>query len=151
LFDELDWENITDPPPGAPYPIRSFIAIMAILTIFSTWPQEALIRIFDPTNQLGNIVMVHFCAIRFLLSSLSAPKNALTTPVRATIQWATRILAAIDDGVGDDWTKYVEWPRKILRCMEACTERNKGFTMEDVRSMLLQDPGALKEGRARRY
>jgi hypothetical protein len=151
LFDELDWENITDPPPGAPYPIRSFIAIMAILTIFSTWPQEALIRIFDPTNQLGNIVMVHFCAIRFLLSSLSAPKNALTTPVRATIQWATRILAAIDDGVGGGWTKYVEWPRKILRCMEACTERNKGFTMEDVRSMLLQDPGALKEGRARRY
>ncbi|KAI4926658.1 hypothetical protein J4E85_006952 [Alternaria conjuncta] len=151
VFDNIDWENVTDPLPGAPYPIRSFAAMMVILTIFSTWPHEALMRMFDRTNQLGNVVMAHFCAVRFILSSLAAPKMALKTPTRATVQWNALIMAAIDDDESGEWSKYVEWPRKILRCMEACCERHKGFTMDDVRSMLLNDPGAFKEGRARRY
>jgi len=150
-FDSIDWGNITDPTPGAPYPLRSFAAMMVILTIFSTWPHEALMRMFDRTNQLGNVIMAHFCAVRFVLSSLAAPKMALKTPTRATVQWNALIISAVDDDKSGEWTKYVEWPRKILRCMEACCERHKGFTMEDVRSMLLHDPGAFKEGRARRY
>ncbi|KAI4712684.1 hypothetical protein J4E89_002952 [Alternaria sp. Ai002NY15] len=151
VFDNIDWENVTDPLPGAPYPIRSFAAMMVILTIFSTWPHEALMRMFDRTNQLGNVIMAHFCAVRFILSSIAAPKMALKTPTRATVQWNALIIAAIDDDESGEWTKYVEWPGKILRCMEACCERHKGFTMDDVRSMLLNDPGAFKEGRARRY
>ncbi|KAG9185331.1 hypothetical protein G6011_07875 [Alternaria panax] len=151
FFDTIDWENLTTAPPGAPYPLQSFIAIMAILTIFSTWPHDALMHVFDPTNQLGNVVMAHFCAIRFVLSPLSAPRNALTTPIRATTQWSARIIAAIDDNESGEWAQYVEWPKKILRCMEACIEKHKGFTMEDVRDMLLRDPGAFKEGRAQNY
>ncbi|KAI4646520.1 uncharacterized protein J4E79_010583 [Alternaria viburni] len=115
VFDNIDWENVTDPLPGAPYPIRSFAAMMVILTIFSTWPHEALMRMFDRTNQLGNVVMAHFCAVRFILSSLAAPKMALKTPTRATVQWNALIMAAIDDDESGEWTKYVEWPRKILR------------------------------------
>ncbi|KAI4949105.1 hypothetical protein J4E91_005569 [Alternaria rosae] len=151
VFDEIDWENITDAPPGAPDSDRSFVSILAILTIFSTWPHEALMHIFDPTNQIGNVVLAHFCAVRFLLSTLSAPKNALKSPIRATVQWNARIIAAVDADASGQWVKYVEWPRKILQCMEACVEKHKGFTMEDVRNMLLRDPGAFKEGRARRY
>ncbi len=148
VFDEIDWENVTVPPSGAPYPLQSFLAIMAILTIFSTWPHEAIMQVFDPTNQLGNIVMAHFTTIRFVVAPLSAPRNALTTPTRATIQWTARIIAAIDDDESGEWARYVEWPRKILRCMEACIAKHKGFTMGDMRDMLLQDPGAFKEGRA---
>ena len=151
VFDEVDWENLTTAPPGAPYPLQSFIAVMAILTIFSTWPHDELMHIFDTTNQLSNIVMAHFCAIRFVLSPLSAPRNAVTTPTRATTQWCSRIIAAIDDDESGEWAQYVEWPKKILRCMEACIGKHKGFTMEDVRDMLLRDPGAFKEGRGRNY
>ncbi|KAI4632530.1 uncharacterized protein J4E87_002003 [Alternaria ethzedia] len=116
-FDNIDWENVTDPLPGAPYPIRSFAAMMVILTIFSTWPHEALMRMFDRTNQLGNVIMAHFCAVRFILSSIAAPKMALKTPTRATVQWNALIMAAIDDDESGEWTKYVEWPRKILRSL----------------------------------
>lgn len=151
VFDKIDWENLTTAPPGAPYPLQSFIAVMAILTIFSTWPHDGLMHVFDPTNQLGNVVMAHFCAIRFVLSPLSAPRNALTTPIRATAQWSARIIAAIDDDESGEWAQYVEWPKKILRCMEECIEKHKGFTMEGVRDMLLRDPGAFKEGRGRNY
>ncbi|KAH6841911.1 hypothetical protein B0T12DRAFT_361726 [Alternaria alternata] len=151
VFDKIDWENLTTAPPGAPYPLQSFIAVMAILTIFSTWPHDGLMHVFDPTNQLGNVVMAHFCAIRFVLSPLSAPRNALTTPIRATAQWSAQIIAAIDDDESGEWAQYVEWPKKILRCMEECIEKHKGFTMEGVRDMLLRDPGAFKEGRGRNY
>jgi hypothetical protein len=151
VFDKINWENLTTAPPGAPSPLQSFIAVMAILTIFSTWPHDELMHIFDTTNQLSNIVMAHFCAIRFVLSPLSAPRNALTTPTRATTQWHAKIIAAIDDDDSGEWSQYVAWPKKILRCMEACIEKNKGFNMEDVRDMLLRDPGAFKEGRARNY
>ena len=37
-----------------------------------------------------------------------------------------------------------------MQCMQACIERNKAFTLADVRDMLINDPGAFKEGRARR-
>ncbi|EDU48308.1 conserved hypothetical protein [Pyrenophora tritici-repentis Pt-1C-BFP] len=151
-FQHIDWSAITTPPPGAPNPIPSFIAFTAILTIFSTWPHNALVHVFDPTNQLGNIVLAHFCAIRFVLSPLSVPKNALRTPTKAVVEWFVKIIAAVDEDEGDgEWSRYVVWPRKILHCLQACVERNKGFTLADVRDMLLYDPSAFKEGRARRF
>lgn len=150
-FQDIDWANITTPPPGAPYPISSFKALMEILTIFSTWPYDALVHIFDPTNQVGNIVLAHFCAIRLILSPLTAPKNALKTPTRAVIEWSAKIIAAVDEDEGPgEFAQYVQWPRKIMRCMQACVEKNKGFTMADVKYILIHDPGAFREGRARR-
>ncbi|KAI0571359.1 Zn-clus multi-domain protein, partial [Pyrenophora tritici-repentis] len=105
-FQHIDWSAITTPPPGAPNPIPSFIAFTAILTIFSTWPHNALVHVFDPTNQLGNIVLAHFCAIRFVLSPLSVPKNALRTPTKAVVEWFVKIIAAVDEDEGDgEWSR----------------------------------------------
>ncbi|KAI0591398.1 hypothetical protein Alg130_01345 [Pyrenophora tritici-repentis] len=106
-FQHIDWSAITTPPPGAPNPIPSFIAFTAILTIFSTWPHNALVHVFDPTNQLGNIVLAHFCAIRFVLSPLSVPKNALRTPTKAVVEWFVKIIAAVDEDEGDgEWSRF---------------------------------------------
>ncbi|KNG50166.1 hypothetical protein TW65_03085 [Stemphylium lycopersici] len=149
VFSDIDWENITTAPPGAPLPLTSFVAMMAILTIFSTWPHDALVYIFDQGNHIGNVVMAHFCAIRFFLSPLTAPKIALRTPTKATVQWSARIMAAIDeDDESGEWAQYVEWPRKIQQCMQACVDKNRGFTMGDIRDMVTQDSDAFKEGRA---
>jgi hypothetical protein len=149
-FHDIDWENITTPPLREPDPLESFKALMATLTILATWDHASLIRLFDSTNQVGNIVMAHFCAVRFVVSPLSAPKNAMTTPTKAVVEWMSRIIAAVDEGEGE-WGMYVEWPRKILKCMQRNVERKRGFTMGDVRDMLLHDPGAFKEGRARNF
>jgi hypothetical protein len=149
VFQDIDWAHITTAPPSAPNPLMSFKALMATLTILATWPHDSLVQVFDPANQLGNIVMAHFCAVRFVLSPLSAPKHAMRTPTKAVVKWTARIIAAVDEGEGD-WGMYVEWPRKILRCMQACVEKKRGFTMGDVRDMLVKDPGAFKEGRVGR-
>jgi hypothetical protein len=151
-FQDIDWTTITSPTASKPDALRSYKAFMAVLTILSTWPHDALIHLFDSTNQLGNIVMAHFTAIRFVVAPLSAPKNAMKTPTGAVVNWMAKIIAAVDED--DDtgvWAQYVAWPRKILKCMQACVERKKGFTMGDVRDMLLYDPEAFKEGRAREY
>ncbi|CAA9960149.1 Zn-clus multi-domain protein [Pyrenophora teres f. maculata] len=109
IFQHIDWTTITIPPPGAPNPISSFIAFMTILTIFSTWPHDALVHVFDPTNQLGSIVLAHFCAIRFVLSPLSMPKDASRTPTKAVVEWFARIIAAIDeDEASGEWARYVK-------------------------------------------
>ncbi|KAE8872774.1 hypothetical protein PTNB73_01925 [Pyrenophora teres f. teres] len=109
IFQHIDWTTITIPPPGAPNPISSFIAFMTILTIFSTWPHDALVHVFDPTNQLGSIVLAHFCAIRFVLSPLSMPKDASRTPTKAVVEWFARIIAAIDeDEASGERARYVK-------------------------------------------
>ena len=151
VFHEIDWDNITTAPAGSPSPLRSFQGMMAILTIFATWPQEALVHIFDSNNRLGNIILAHFSAIRFILAPMTAQQSALRTPTRAIVQWSVKIIAIVDEyDKGGEWSKYVEWPRKILKCVELCLEKHRGFTIGDVRDLFLRDPGAFKEGRAPR-
>ncbi|EUC42188.1 hypothetical protein COCMIDRAFT_104220 [Bipolaris oryzae ATCC 44560] len=151
VFHEIDWDNITTAPAGSPSPVRSFQGMMAVLTIFATWPQEALVHIFDSNNRLGNIILAHFSAIRFILAPMTAEQSALRTPTRAIVQWSAKIIASIDGyDKGGEWSQYVEWPRKILRCVEFCLEKHRGFTIGDVRDLFLRDPGAFKEGRAPR-
>jgi hypothetical protein len=151
-FQDIDWTNITTPISSTPDALGSYKAFMAILTILSTWPHDALLHLFDSTNQLGNIVMAHFTAIRFAVASLSAPKNAMKSPTGAVVDWMAKIIAAVDeDDDTGEWAQYLAWPRKILRCMQASLERKKGFTVGDTHDMLLYDPGAFKEGRAREY
>jgi hypothetical protein len=94
--------------------------------------------------------MVHFLAVRCVVSPLSSPQTGMKTPVRAMVKWIERIMDAIEDDGEVAWTKYVVWPAKVLRCMKACVERKKGLIFEDVYEMLLNDPGAFKEGRARK-
>jgi hypothetical protein len=151
VFHDIDWESITTPPAGSPLPLGSFQAMVAILTIFSTWPQEALFHIFDPKNHLSNVIMAHFSAIRFILSALAAPEDALRAPIRAVVQWSAKFIAAIDDDdKSGEWAQYVELPRKIIRCVQICVEKNRGYTMADLRDLYIRDPGAFKEGRAPR-
>jgi hypothetical protein len=150
-FYNIDWANITTPPLRTPNRLKSFKALMSTLIILATCDQEALLSVFNPTNQVGNIVMAHFCTIRFVFSPLSAPKNAMRTPAKAVIDWTAKIIAAIEDDPDKEWAKYVEWPKKILRSMQACVKKNRGLTIGDVRDMLLHDPVAFKEGRAPGY
>ncbi|KAF1851687.1 uncharacterized protein K460DRAFT_373639 [Cucurbitaria berberidis CBS 394.84] len=149
-FDDIDWDTVTIPPSSNRDPLRSFNALMSTLVVFSTWPYDALVHLFSPTNQLGNVVLAHCCTVRVIISPLSAPKNAMRTPIRAMIEWAVKIVAAVEDDENVKWTEYVAWPKKILQCMQACVEKKKGSTFEDLYEMLLNDPGAFKEGRARR-
>lgn len=151
-LQNIDWETITSPPASSPLPFTSFQAMMAILNIFATWPHEAVLHIFDSKNHVGNIVMAHFSAIRFILSPLAAPRKSLQTPTKAVVQWLANIIATIDDNdESGEWSQYIEWPRKLARCMEACVEKNRGLTAGDVRDIFLRDPGAFKEGRAPRF
>ncbi|KAH7090490.1 hypothetical protein FB567DRAFT_519984 [Paraphoma chrysanthemicola] len=147
-FDLLPWDKLLTPPGPEPDPVRSFNALMYSLLILANWPQDSLMHLFDPTNQVGNIVMVHFLAVRCVVSPLSSPQTGMKTPVRAMVKWIERIMDAIEDDGEAEWTKYVVWPAKVLRCMKACVERKKGLMFEDVYEMLLNDPGAFKEGRA---
>ncbi|USP81252.1 hypothetical protein yc1106_08526 [Curvularia clavata] len=151
-LQNIDWENIITPSASFPLPFTSFQAMTAILSIFATWPHEAILHIFGPKNHVGNIVMAHFSAIRFILSPLAAPRKSLQTPTKAVVQWLANIIATIDDNdESKKWAQYIEWPRKIARCMEACVEKNRGFTTGDVRDLFMRDPGAFREGRAPRF
>ncbi|CAO2651298.1 Nn.00g095950.m01.CDS01 [Neocucurbitaria sp. VM-36] len=149
-FDDIDWDNITVPPTPNPDPIGSFNAMMSTLLILTTWPYDDIVHVLSPTNQLGNVIMAHFCAIRAIVSPLSAPKAALKSPVKAVIEWTTQIIVAVEDDEDVKWTEYIEWPKKILRCLRACVSENKGLKFGDLRNMIINDPGAFKEGRARR-
>tara|TARA_R110002003_G_scaffold9_5_gene385 strand:+ start:17423 stop:18511 length:1089 start_codon:yes stop_codon:yes gene_type:complete len=148
-FDLISWTTLTTPPGPTPDPVKSFNALMYSLLILANWPQDSLMRLFDPTNQLSNVVMAHFLAVRFVISPLSSPQTGMKTPVGAFVKWTERIVDAIEDDEEVKWTKCVVWPAKILRCMKACVERKRGLTFEDIYEMLLYDPGAFKEGRAR--
>lgn len=72
----------------------------------------------------------------------------MRTPIKAMIDWTTKTIESIEDDADVQWTKYVGWPSKVLRCMQASVAGNKGLTFGDVRDMVRWDPGALKEGRA---
>ena len=149
-FDDIDWDTVTVPPSLQRDPLQSFNSLMSSILILTTWPYDALAHILTPTTQLGNVVMAHFFAVRVLISPLSAPKIALRDPAKAVIAWIARVIDAVEDEEDVKWTDYVEWPKKILRCMQACVEKNKSLTFGDVRDMLVNDPGAFKEGRAGR-
>ncbi|KAL6153189.1 hypothetical protein ACJQWK_11624 [Exserohilum turcicum] len=144
LFPDIDWDNITAPPPGAPFHFAAFKAMMATLTLFSTWPHEELVRIFDPANHLGNVVLAHFCAVRFILLPFTAPDNVLRNPAKAAVQWAAKIMAALDDDKSGQWAKYTEWPTKVIRCLYGCVEKNRAFTIGNVRDMLIQNPDLFR-------
>ncbi|KAJ4369200.1 hypothetical protein N0V83_006285 [Neocucurbitaria cava] len=147
-FEDIDWDNITAPPSTSPDPVRSFNALMSTLLILTTWPYEEIAHVLSPTNQLGNVVMAHFCAMRAIVSPLSAPRAAFRAPVDAVVAWNAQFVAAVKDDEDVKWTEYVEWPKKIVRCLQACLAEKKNLTFRDLRSMVLNDPGAFIEGRA---
>lgn len=146
-FDEIDWDNVMTPIEGA-NPIRSFNALMATMTILATWPQDAITHLFDASNTLGQIILVHFCAIRFIITPMTAPKDAMQMPARAIVEWIARLIERLmaDDDVSV--RQYIRWPQKILRCMQANVAKNPGLTFLDLRDVIVNDPGAFKEGRA---
>lgn len=147
-FDDIDWDNITAPPSTRPDLVRSFNALMSTVLILTTWPYDAVEHVLSPTNQLSNVVMAHFCAMRAIVSPLSDPRAAFRAPVDAVVAWDSQFIAAVKDDEDVKWTEYVEWPKKIVRCLQACLAEKKGLTFRDLRNIVVDDPGAFKEGRA---
>lgn len=149
-FDNFDWKNITTASLPKPDALQSFNALMTSLMILANCEFTDLERLFDKTNQLSNVIMAHFLAIRFIISPLGAPYSAMRTPLGAVVQWTQRIIDAIEDepGNGTKWTEYVRWPKKVLSCMQACTKQKRGMTFGHLYTILMQDPGAFREGRA---
>jgi hypothetical protein len=149
-------------PGTTPQPQLSFNALMSSLLILTTWPQSAVLHLFSPTNPRGAIVLAHFIAVRFIVSPLSAPKSAMRTPVSAMVEWFEKILEGVGDAAGAtsntgngkeheriDWEKYVAWPRKVLRTLRSLVNQNRALKFGDILEVLMEDPGAFREGRPR--
>lgn len=144
----IDWATLTVTGAASPDPLRSFTALMASLMVLAQQPHEQLLHLFDPTNQLANIVMAHFLAVRFVVSPLSSRHTGIRVPVGAMAVWLERVLDAVVDA---EWEAYVAWPRKILLCIQANVQRKRGLDFGDLLEMLVQDPGAFREGRVGKF
>lgn len=95
--------------------------------------------------------MAHLCAIRLLVTPLSAPKDMMQEPIKAVIDWMGRFITAAEQHEEGALAVHVEWPKGIMRCLKACVEKKRGITYNDVREMLVNDPGAFREGRVGRF
>lgn len=147
-FEDIDWATITVAPPTGRDPIRSFVALLSTIRIFSTWPYEAVMHVLRPTNQLGNVLMAYFSVVRYIVAPLTAPEAAMMAPIRPMITWLANIVESVHDDDEVKWTQHVAWPRKVLRSLQACLERDRNLTFQVLRDIMLKDPGAFKEGRA---
>lgn len=147
-FEDIDWETITVAPPTGRDPIRSFVALLATIRIFSTWPNDAVMYVLRPTNQLGNVLMAYFSVIRYIVAPLTAPETAMMAPIRPMISWLAKIIGSVQDDGEVKWTQHVAWPRKVLRSLQACLAKERNLTFQILRDIMLKDPGAFKEGRA---
>jgi hypothetical protein len=41
-------------------------------------------------------------------------------PIKAGVGWIEKVVAAVEDDDEVQWTRYVEWPQKILTTMRCC-------------------------------
>lgn len=150
-FEDITcWETITEvSATQRPDPHRSFDALMASLLILTTWPQEQVLHLFSPANTLGSVVLAHFYCVRFISSPLWAPESAMRTiPVKAMVEWCGKVLDTVEDDDEVEWTKFVQWPQKILMTMRGCLDQNSGMTLGQVHDALYKDPAAFREGRS---
>ncbi|KAF2689077.1 hypothetical protein K458DRAFT_123548 [Lentithecium fluviatile CBS 122367] len=145
-----DWNTITTVPPDhVRQPVRSFNALMSSLLILTTAPQDPVLKLFSPTNVLGQIVLAHFTCVLFIIFPLSAPDNAMKTPMKAMIEWCERVIDAVkecEEGDGAEWTRFVQWPRKILDSMRRCLNQRSRLTFGDMYDLLVNNPRAFTEG-----
>lgn len=148
-FEDIDWENILN-PLDVVNPVKSFNALMSTMTILATWPQEEIMHLFDTSNQLGQIILAHFCAVRFIITPMTAPSEAIQMPARAVVEWIAQIISRLLSDDSFERRDLIKWPEKILRCMQANVAINPALTFMDMRDMIINDPGAFLEGRAMR-
>lgn len=147
-FEEISWDTITEVPPDRkPEPLSSFNALIASAVIISTWPHEEVLRLFSPSNVLGSIVLAHFCCVRFVIAPLSVPEPVKRAPMKALVEWMEKILDAVEDDDEVQWTKYVEWPQKILTTIRYCLNQKRNLTFGDLHDILINDPAVFREGR----
>jgi hypothetical protein len=149
VFDSIIWDTVTEVPPyHTPQPMRSFNGLMGSLSILTTSAREPVLNLFASTNVLGNIVMAHFCCTRFIMAPLCAPESAMKTPLKAMLVWCEKVVDGVkdEDGDGVKWTRYVEWPRKILRTMRRCLDQKKALMFCDLYDILMNNPRAFTEG-----
>jgi hypothetical protein len=143
-------ESLTVVPDQAPDPYRSFNALMSSVLILATWPQGSVLHLFSSSNKLGNVILAHSCAIRFIVSPLSAPDSAMRQPVKAMVDWLERTIDAVEDDEEREWARYIEWPKRILKTLRFSLAQKPGLVFGDVYDILMNDPAAFREGRGRK-
>jgi len=148
-FEDIEsWDAITQvSPTHRPDGHRTFNALMNSLLILTTWPCDQVMHLMSPSNKVGNVVMAHFCCVRFIVSPLAAPDSAMKTPMKALVEWCERVVDAVEDDEEVQWTKLVEWPQKILTTMRCCVNQNSALTFQDLYDVLVNDPSVFREGR----
>jgi hypothetical protein len=129
---------------------RSFSPLIASCLIPITWPRDAVLHLFSPSNKLGNIIMAHFLMLQFIVAPICAPESAMKIPMKARIEWLEKIVDAVEDDKEVQWTKYVESPSRMLRTLRFCLNQKRGLVLGDIYDILIKDPGAFREGRLRR-
>ncbi|KAF2116531.1 hypothetical protein BDV96DRAFT_598430 [Lophiotrema nucula] len=153
-FDGLmsnEMELITQvPPEHKPQPLRAFNALMSSLLVLTTYPQDQVLDFLSLSDNISNIVLAHFVAVRFIVAPLFAPQAAMRTPIEAMVEWCEYITQAVEDDEEVKWTRYVEWPRRILATMRCCLDQKRGLTFGDLYNILTKDPAAFREGRMSR-
>ncbi|KAF2741166.1 hypothetical protein EJ04DRAFT_548107 [Polyplosphaeria fusca] len=127
--------------------VRSFRALMSSLLVLTTWPQEEVLEFLRPSNQLGSVIMAHFCAVRSVIAPLSAPNSSLKIPMMSPIEWTEAIVERVKDDEQTKWSLYMEWPARIVKTLRCCLSQKSTITSGDIQEILLKDPGAFQEGR----
>ncbi|KAF2649935.1 hypothetical protein K491DRAFT_721218 [Lophiostoma macrostomum CBS 122681] len=135
------------PDDHEPRPLLSFKALTSGLLILATWPQDEVLPLFSTDNKLGCVIMAHFCAVRFVVAPLSAPDTVMRTPIKGMVEWCEKILDSVKDDEDIKWTRYVQWPARVLRAIRCGIELKRSLSFGDLYEILTLDPGAILEGR----
>lgn len=148
-FEDIkSWETITEVSSDhRPDLLRHFNALISGVAIMTTCPRETLVDLHSPTNTLGNIILAHFCCVRFVTLPLSAPEGTMQTPIKAMVEWCEKLIAVIEDDGEVQWTKYVEWPQKIMTTLRGMLNQKRSSTFGDLFEALVAQPGVFREGR----
>ncbi|KAF1996172.1 hypothetical protein P154DRAFT_323434 [Amniculicola lignicola CBS 123094] len=154
-YSEFPRGDVAFNPSAHSGTIRAFNATISSFLILSTWPQEAVLYLFSPTNMLGHILIAHFVCIRFCLSPLAAPESAMNAPITAMVEWCEKYVAEVDDadaeleargGEKGKWTRYLEWPKSVLRSLRICINQKRGMMFGDLYRIMVEEPDAFRAG-----
>ncbi|KAF2268162.1 hypothetical protein CC78DRAFT_510601 [Lojkania enalia] len=147
-FEEVISQPIAEVPHShIPDPVRSFQGLVSGTIILNTWPQDEVLELLSPSNKLGNILMAHFCAVRFIVAPLTAHEGGMKIPFKGMLEWCERFVDIVEDDEDVKWTQYVDWTARMLRTMRSCVNQRRGLTFGELYDILTNDPAAFREGR----
>ena len=71
----------------------------------------------------------------------------MNIPMGAMIEWCEKVIDAVEDDEEVQWSQYLEWPQKMVTAMRCCLNQKRSLTFGDLYHVLINDPGAFREGR----